>query len=740
MSAAQIDYYSSAKATTASRSMTLPDLVAAMAGEDYKATVTRLRDKLALGDKPGYDAEKRDLLPAVSVSGICDGKRLKAFEEGRFKHSGLLQIDFDAGDNVGWTVPEMLEQLREDPRVIAAFVSPSGVGAKGIARIPVCTSKAEHVAAFVAVRDAFAARNLKMDEACKDPVRLMFVSHDPQAWIDTSRSEVFTPSILSLPAAPAAKPKGLVLRAKTTEFPAPPVEGIHTWLMDAAWHCRFHGMDESATIAKLGSFDGSLRRPLQPTEAVDAARQVFAATMHESTADWKAAESVAAMTTRPPGSSSMKAFDPEDVFYDGPSSKYLVRVGNAFFTYSKLSPIVTGVTRHLADQYGDPKELIRAVKAAVADRELDGGIQWHGGIAGHAQGLALDSNGLPILITSEAKIPGSAPGDFPIIVGLMEQAFQNPIAFEVFLSWLAGRMKAVRSHTHIPSPMLVLAGEVNSGKSLLAWIVSQLLGGRIANPYSSWSGEMLWNDDLIGSELLLVDDCSASTDIRARRAFGAAFKEAMYPASVQLRKRHSSSISVRPVWAVMVCCNDTPEALQIIPPLDNDMSDKVILLHVSHVVVPMDTTTGEGKLAFQAVLRQELPAFADFLDSWETPAELHDSRSGVKAWRDPDLVDSVATNSPARRLEQLIETATSHLGIWHDLPCTLTAMDIESRLMDNGSPVRDQARQMFTWYGACSSALARLVSLDSHVVTCGGNDKLRKTPLYKVQLPIALRP
>jgi hypothetical protein len=283
--------------------------------------------------------------------------------------------------------------------------------------------------------------------------------------------------------------------------------------------------------------------------------------------------------------------------------------------------------------------------------------------------------------------------------------------------------------------MLVLAGEVNSGKSLLAWIVSQLLGGRIANPYSSWSGEMLWNDDLVGSELLLVDDCSASTDIRARRAFGAAFKEAMYPASVQLRKRHASSIAVRPVWAVMVCCNDTPEALQIIPPLDNDMSDKVILLHFSPVVVPMDTTTGEGKMALQAAIRAELPAFADFLDSWETPEELRDSRSGVKAWRDPVLVDSVSTNSPARRLEQLIETATSQLGIWHDLPCTLTAMELESRLMDNASPVREQARQMFTWHGACSSALARLIALESHVVADGGMDKLRKIPLYDVKTP-----
>jgi hypothetical protein len=502
--------------------------------------------------------------------------------------------------------------------------------------------------------------------------------------------------------------------------------------MEAAWWCRFNDLSESETVERLKSYDGSLRRALQPTEAVDAARQVFSSAMPESSADWKITEQVTALITKPPGQSTMQSFDPDDVFYDGPASKYLVRVGNAFFTYSKLSPIVTGIARHLADQYTDAKELMRAVKATVANRELDGGVQWNGNLAGHKQGLTTDSTGLPILITSEAKPPPPADGEFPIITDLLSQAFANPVALEVFMSWLAGRWTAVASYTHIPSPMLVLAGEVNSGKSLLAWIVTEMLGGRVANPYAAWSGGILWNDDLVGSELLLIDDCSASTDIRARRAFGAAFKEAMYPQAVQLRKRHSSSVSVRPVWAVMVACNDTPEALQIIPPLDADMSDKVILLHFSPVVLPMDTSTPEGRRAFQQAVKAEMPALAATLRDWETPEELRDTRSGVKAWRDPELVDSVDANSPARRIEQLIETAVSHMGIWHDLPREFTAMEIESRLTDNGSPVRDQAKQMFNWHGACGSALSRLAAKGGKLVTTGSYDSHRKLTKYHI--------
>jgi hypothetical protein len=730
----EIDFYSSATASTATATTTLSDLIDAIRSDEFASKIARLRSTLAAGDDDGYAVAKKDL-QAVSISGTATGKRAKAIEEGRFAHSGLLQLDFDAADNVGWTVEEIVEILQAEPRIVAAFVSPSGHGVKGIARIPVCQTRDEHVAAFAAARNHFRAHNLTIDEACKDPVRLMFVSHDPNAWLDLERTATFEPvaGTPELPKAAKTKKPGIKLKAPRTAFPEPPREGIHAWLMQAAWHCRFAGLSEGDTAAKLQAYDGSLRRALQPTEAIDAARQVFSSPLPESSADWReAADMSSAKAAR---GSTMQSFDPEDIFYDGPSSKYLVRVGSSFMTYSKLSPIITGVTRHLADQHDEPKELMMAVREACKARELDGGVQWHGGIAGHAQGLALDTNDLPILITSEAKVPRPAHGDASLIGEIISNAFADPTATMVFMSWLAGRYKAVRSHCHIPSPMLVLAGEINSGKSLLAWIVSQALGGRTANPYASWSGGMLWNDDLVGSELLLVDDCVGSTDIRSRRNFGASFKEAIYPHVIQLRKRNSSSIAVRPVWAVVVCCNDTPESLQIIPPLDNDLADKVALLHVIGVALPVDTSTPEGKLELQALIRSELPAFAQQLMDWVTPEDLHDSRSGIKAWRDPILTDAVDAHSPARRLEDLLEAALTHMGIWGDLPKEMTSADIQGRLEDNQSPVRDQARQLCTWHGAMGSALAKLARSGSEYVTLSSNTVAGKPPRYLVSPP-----
>jgi hypothetical protein len=149
----------------------------------------------------------------------------------------------------------------------------------------------------------------------------------------------------------------------------------------------------------------------------------------------------------------------------------------------------------------------------------------------------------------------------------------------------------------------------------------------------------------------------------------------------------------------------------------------------------VDTSTPEGKLELQALIRSELPAFAHQLMDWRTPPELHDSRSGIKAWRDPALTDAVDAHSPARRLEDLLDTALTHMGLWGDLPRELTSADIQGRLEDSQSPVRDQARQLCTWHGAMGSALAKLARSGSEFVTVSENTVAGKPPRYWVSPP-----
>lgn len=782
-----VDYYENAEGWKPTGETTLADLIEAIRSPEYADIVRTVRHLSAQGDKKGADALKRKL-PAVSISGTVTGRRAKAVQEGRFHHSGLLQIDLDAKDNIGWTIDDMRAELQDDPRMVAVFVTPSGAGVKGIARIPADAER--HLAAFLAAEAHFKARNLVIDKACKDPVRLCFVSHDPDAWMrPVDGCEVFQPAELvavedldeeeeedgrlnlpnGRPQAPShtiSADGGIVIRGgflpreitpetvREMLSVIPPRPDYAEWLKiaSAVWDALGEAEGTAALCAwspeeKDGEY--AAKFPKRLTD-VHAGTLVMHAKANGWSPDRETAKAIkeilqskkVSALVAPPAhdvtetGSTMNQFAPGDIFYDAPGGKYLVRVGKSFLTFNKLSPVKTGLTRYLAPKFQKAAELQLAVTSTILNRELDGAVQWAGSIAGHPQGLALDHNKLPMLITSEANPPrpdASTPDAWNLIEDILGQAFVRKVpdpekpgetihditALNVFISWLAGRYRAVRDHTHIPAPMMVMAGEVNSGKSLIAWLVAQMLGGRTANPYSAWSGGTIWNDDLVGCELLLVDDCSGNTDIRARRNFGAAFKESIYPHIVQLRKRNVSAISVRPVWACMVCCNDTPEALQIIPPLDTDMSDKIAMLHVQPVTLPIDTAKPGGRAELQKMILDELPSFAAALDQWETPAELHDTRSGVKAWRDPDLAEAVEAHSPAKRLESLLETAIENLAIWGDLPRELTAAEVESRLLDHGSTVRDQARNLFSWHGACGSALAKLARIGSSVVQKG---------------------
>ncbi|MES2995874.1 MAG: BT4734/BF3469 family protein [Verrucomicrobiota bacterium] len=190
------DFYPHAEAWKPAAETTLVDLIDAIRGEEFAPAVSEIRALLAAGDKDAASAAKKKL-PAVSLSGAVTGRRAKAVAEDRFAHSGLLQIDLDAKDNPGWTVAQMREVLKNGPHIIAGFVSASGNGVKGIARIP--ADSETHLACFLAAEAHFQSLGLTIDKSCKDPVRLCFISHDPNAWLRVGEVEEFSPLAETLP-------------------------------------------------------------------------------------------------------------------------------------------------------------------------------------------------------------------------------------------------------------------------------------------------------------------------------------------------------------------------------------------------------------------------------------------------------------------------------------------------------------------------------------------------------------
>jgi hypothetical protein len=143
----------------------------------HREAVQAIREAIGQGN-PAKAGELKKKLPALTLSGLIDGPRARAADENRFRHSGFLQADFDHLPDPAAT----RDTLASDEHVRAAFVSPSGTGCKALVAIPACSTVDEHKRAWRAAESHFrAAYGLDVDPATKDPARLCFASHDPNA-------------------------------------------------------------------------------------------------------------------------------------------------------------------------------------------------------------------------------------------------------------------------------------------------------------------------------------------------------------------------------------------------------------------------------------------------------------------------------------------------------------------------------------------------------------------------------
>lgn len=196
-----ISLFSSALETDPESVLSVREFISAVASGQWEKEVALIRRHLRAGDRKRYDDRKRRL-PGVTLSAACMSRAHDLNPEAKcVTHSGWLQADFDGKDNAHLDDPEVCAGIRAallaDPHVGAVFVGPSGAGIKAVVRID---AERHRDSWFAAEAHFFENHGLKLDKSTKDPLRLCFVSHDPDAAI----SEDFSP--LPLPEVGAAKP------------------------------------------------------------------------------------------------------------------------------------------------------------------------------------------------------------------------------------------------------------------------------------------------------------------------------------------------------------------------------------------------------------------------------------------------------------------------------------------------------------------------------------------------------
>lgn len=223
---------------------------------------------------------------------------------------------------------------------------------------------------------------------------------------------------------------------------------------------------------------------------------------------------------------------------------------------------------------------------------------------------------------------------------------------ERLLDWIFYGVSRLREGERGQSRALVIAGPPECGKSyLIRGPIRQLLGGRAADAAPWLLGTTEFASELGAAELLYVDDALGDGQLRTRLRTAARLKELLtvgskfQPMHAKGKDRYYHTVW----WRVAVALNDAPEALAMLPPLDEGLSDKVILLRARETIL---SKRGDHAASVIQSMEEELPGLMAYILKRGMKGPV-DGR-GPLPWQDPVLAAKLRETAPEFALAGMV--------------------------------------------------------------------------------------
>lgn len=383
---------------------------------------------------------------------------------------------------------------------------------------------------------------------------------------------------------------------------------------------------------------------------------------------------------------------PLPVWYYPYSEKYYVQNDmREYIPYSK-STLKLILRKWGMSTRAQDDEPLSEVDELFADVSYNKTVSFAGRLAGARTGCYW-INGKRILVTQSPNVIAAKPnGEFPMIQSVIDQLFNCDIDQRPYIyGWLKKGRQALVQADPLPGQALILAGPRNAGKNLFQDLVTEILGGRAEKPYRYMIGKTEFNSDLFGAEHLCIADEVPFHDMASRRVFGSKIKDMCVNSLQSCHGKHKEALSLVPLWRLSVSVNDEPENLVMLPPLDDSIADKLIMVRVDRAKMPMPTDTPEGRRKFWNAVCAELPYFVNFLDDYEIPEDMKDSRFGIKAFQHPALIEVLQDMSHEVRLLELMDTiVVPSSGSWKG-----TKEELETALLEDPTYKRQVERLLY---------------------------------------------
>lgn len=337
-------------------------------------------------------------------------------------------------------------------------------------------------------------------------------------------------------------------------------------------------------------------------------------------------------------------------------------------------------------------------------------IQDHRGVdcvfdlAGHKPGLFRTNDGRSVLVPRGTRPIVPVRGRIPNFEKLFDELFGGSQSVCV-MAWLKVALQDIRTfdpESWRHSQMLVLVGARQCGKSFFQDLITLLLGGSMADPYDLLVGNSQFSKDTAEAAHWKMDDKPPIRNLAKRMEFGANVKHHCVSSLTDVHGKGVNKLVLPTYRRITLSTNEEPEYLSVIPPLDDSMADKLMIVHCSKAAMIEDYKENRSRFV------REAPAMVDFLQNvFKIPDELRNQRTGVNAFVNPTIREMMADSDPKTRLSELIDLV---LFKNDDGPWKGTAAKFQSELFADPS-FGSLARQILP-HSSEAGRLLRLLQLD----------------------------
>jgi hypothetical protein len=208
-----------------------------------------------------------------------------------------------------------------------------------------------------------------------------------------------------------------------------------------------------------------------------------------------------------------------EFYYDSERSRFLVKNDVRDWMAVNAGDVRRRLKGAGYSPYKQPGEKLSQVDKLLNAIQHYGHVEYAGNLAGFQKGPYTIGE-KRILVLESPRLIEPEGGDYSTLSSVLTKMWGQTQLIYLF-GWLKAAIESLRARSWRPGQALVLCGPRDCGKSLCQELFTLLLGGRSAKPHRYMSQQTPFNGDLVGAEHLMIEDEEASSDIRARRFFGA---------------------------------------------------------------------------------------------------------------------------------------------------------------------------------------------------------------------------